>query len=151
MGDGVRGGESLGRRERVGKEEQQGYMPCTTGNGVGMREEMKETNLIQIVQTHEAPLTLVAIIWWMFFIFVLLQSTLVLKDTGAGIAGEPMLPLLMLQAASTIVRRPASPTPAAFDLIGVLRGVVKMIAHAIAGKGAAAAGRHDGWKGNGLG
>ena len=114
------------------------------GNAVGTQGERKDTNLIQIVQIHEAPLTLVAIIRGMFFFFVHLQRTLVLEDTGAGTAGEPMLPLLVLQAASSIVRRPARPTPAAFDFIGVLRGVVEMVAHAIAGKGAAAAGRHGG-------
>lgn len=50
----------------------------------------KETDLIQIIRVLEAALAAVAVVWRMFFLYVVIQRCLVLEDVVA-IAGDVTL------------------------------------------------------------
>ena len=72
-----------------------------------------------------------AVVGRMCLVNVLIKASLVFEDIAALAAGKPMLLLLVLQTQFAIVRRPSGVAPPAFNLIGMVRAIVKVVTHAI--------------------
>lgn len=100
------------------------------------------TNLVQIVQVHELPFTAIAVIRRMCIVNVILEIVVIPEYAVAIIARKPMLALLVSQTGLSGMGRPACEAPATFYFVGVLRGIVEVVPHAIEVEGSSAAGGH---------
>ena len=92
------------------------------------------TDLIEAVCILEAALAAVAVIRRVGFVNVVVQSLLIFENESAVLRGralEPVHGFFVFAAVPCSVGRPSLRTPVAFNLVGMVGGIVEMISNAV--------------------